>query len=109
MGEMGVTGVRAGGSIVGEWSFTSDSQLGIITMPFIVNEDMTATYSEYDVEDLVQDGNNITFAVTVSVEGSDLPLTFEGEMTGTDSAEGVFLMEGSEVATVEITRGAPTE
>lgn len=107
MGEMAVTGTRAVGSIVGEWTFTSDSQLGVITMPFIVNEDMTATYSEYDIEDLVQDGKNVTFAVTVAVDGNDLPLTFEGVMSSSDTVEGAYLMDGSEVATVEIVRGAP--
>ncbi|MFP6582916.1 MAG: hypothetical protein VCD00_10225 [Candidatus Hydrogenedentota bacterium] len=107
MGEMAVTGSRSVGSIVGEWTFTSDSQLGVITMPFIVNEDMSATYSEYDIEDLVQDGKNITFAVTVSVDGNDLPLTFEGIISSSDLIEGAYLMDGSEVATVEIVRGAP--
>lgn len=108
MGEMKVTGTRGGaegGSIVGKWQLTSDSQLGVITSPLVINADMTGTYAEqFEVEDLKQDGNVVSFYVEVDYEGNVLPLTFEGEMTGADSAEGIYLMDGAEVATVTITR-----
>ncbi|MFP6616545.1 MAG: hypothetical protein VCB26_09085, partial [Candidatus Hydrogenedentota bacterium] len=73
MGEMVVNGKRKVG-ISGTWALTSDSELGVTTLPFVVNKDMTATFSEYDVENLVLNGNTLTFEVTVDIEGTELPL-----------------------------------
>ena len=108
MGEMAVNGKRKVG-ISGTWALTSDSELGVTTLPFVINKDMTATFSEYDVENLVLNGSTLTFEVTVDIEGTELPLEFEGDITDAGTIEGVFLMQGAEVATVVIARasGAP--
>ena len=110
MGEMKVTGTRAGaegGSFVGSWSVTSESQLGEITSPLVVNDDMSGTYAEqFEIEDVTQEGSFVSFYVEVDYEGNFLPLTFEGEMSGADKIEGIFLMDGAEVATVVATREA---
>ena len=103
MGDMAVNGTRKV-PVEGTWNFTSDSQLGVITLPLIINADMTGTYSEYTVENLALEGSKLTFDVTVEVDGSQLSLQFAGERDGGHRINGNFLMEGAEVATVVITR-----
>jgi hypothetical protein len=70
----------------------------------MINKDMSAIYADFEVESLAFDGKTLTFDVTIEVEGSELPLEFEGDMTDPGTIEGVFLMEGQEVATVVIAR-----
>jgi hypothetical protein len=106
MGEMGVTGVRhgTGAGIVGTWTLTSDSELGVMEFPFVVKEDMTATYSTFPVVDLKHEGDAVTFGVTVEVEGTEYPLSFEGAFENPNTVKGDFIMDGGPVADVVIAR-----
>lgn len=113
-GEMPVTGKRAGGAepatpageskgIVGTWNITSESQLGTLKRKLIVKPDMTASYESEDakfpVKNLKVAEDDVTFDVTVSAQGQDLPLAFKGKLDG-DKLKGNYLMDGQEVATV---------
>lgn len=89
--------------IFGDWVLTSDSELGVISLPFTLNEDMSGTYSEFDVENAAFEGGTLTFDVTVSIEGTEIPLNFDGDFDG-DGFEGAFLMQGQQVASVVIAR-----
>lgn len=95
----------AGGTnaLAGTWSITSDSQLGSLQRKLIVKDDGTATYNtdtdSYEVKNFKVDGSNVTFDVTVSLQGQDLPLSFVGAVDGTN-LKGVFNSDGNEVAQV---------
>jgi hypothetical protein len=90
-------------NIVGDWVLTSDSELGVISLPLTINEDLSGTYSEFDIENAAFEGSTLTFDVTVSIDGTEIPLNFDGDLDG-GSIEGVFMVEGQQVAEVVIAR-----
>lgn len=106
MGEMPLSGFRAGAaggdeaapasSIVGEWKIVSESALGTLERKLIINEDLSGKYitdtAEADVKDLTVDGNNISFNLTLDIQGSDLNLSFKGTLDG-GSLSGEFETE----------------
>lgn len=108
MGEMAVEGKRGGaGGIAGTWNLVSDSQLGVLERVLTVNDDLSGTYAsedaEFSVENLTEDGDAITFDVTLEAQGQELPLSFVGKLDG-DALAGDFMMDGGSVATVTATR-----
>lgn len=110
-GELETNGTRgaesSGGGLAGSWTLQVNSQLGDNERGLIVKDDMTAVYvadgEEFEVEDLKLDGDAVTFTVSLSLEGNDLTLDFEGKLDG-DSLTGELFMDGSSVAEVEGTR-----
>lgn len=107
MGEMPVKGSRAkpAPAIRGRWDVTSDSQLGVLERTLVVNKDWTGAYiakdsgDEFAISNLAVDGSEVSFDVTVSAQGQDLPLTFKGTHEG-DSLTGEFFMDGNSVSQV---------
>jgi hypothetical protein len=93
------------GAAVGTWKVTSVSQLGSLERTLVVNADGTGTYStadaSYPLSNVAMDGNHLRFDVTVSAQGQELPLHFEGDVDG-DAISGKFSSDaaGGEVATV---------
>lgn len=108
MGVMDVTGMRAKAEspMAGIWDVTSESQLGTLHRKLIVYKNGSGKYvgdTAWKISDLNVDGNNVTFDVTVSAGGQELPLTFKGTQED-GTLTGNFLMDGSEVAQVSGTR-----
>lgn len=101
LGEMSVRGTRGG--IVGTWEVTSESQLGTRKRTLIVKEDLSATLKgesdEYAVSDLKVENGKVTFKWTLKEQGNDIPLEFEGTITGRN-LKGVYKMDGQEAAQV---------
>jgi hypothetical protein len=99
----------SGGAAVGTWKVTSVSQLGSLERTLVVNADGTGTYStgdaSYPLANVAMDGNHLRFDVTVSAQGQELPLHFEGDVDG-DKIAGKFSNDqaGGELATVTGTR-----
>jgi hypothetical protein len=99
----------AGGAAVGTWKVTSVSQLGSLERTLVVNADGTGTYStgdaSYPLANVAMEGNHLRFDVTVSAQGQELPLHFEGDVDG-DAIAGKFSNDqaGGELATVTGTR-----
>jgi len=89
--------------LAGIWDITSESQLGTLERQLVVYRDGTGKYvSDEDIfwiSDLEANGADVSFDVTVSADGQELPLTFEG-MQDADSLTGDFFMDGSDVADV---------
>jgi hypothetical protein len=105
MGEMAVKGRRGGldNPLAGIWNMTSDSQLGVLERKLIVYKNGSAKYvtdeAEFKVASLTVEGDAVTFDVTVSAGGQDLPLHFVGKHAA-GALDGNFEMDGSSVATV---------
>jgi hypothetical protein len=93
------------GAAVGEWKVTSVSQLGSLERTLVINADGTGSYetpeAKYPLRNVVMEGNHLAFDVTVSAQGQELPLHFEGDVNG-DEIAGKFSNDqaGGEVATV---------
>jgi hypothetical protein len=110
-GDLATNGTRGGGSddagLAGSWILQVDSQLGENERGLNIADDMTAVYvadgEEFEVEDLDLDGDTVTFAVTLELQGQELTLDFEGELDG-NSLVGELFMDGSSVAEVEGSR-----
>ena len=110
-GDLETSGTRGGGSgdvgLAGNWTLQVDSQLGDNEREFNVADDMTAVYvvegEEFEVEDLELDGDAVTFSVTLSLQGQEAMLDFEGELDG-DSLTGELFMDGNSVAEVDGSR-----
>jgi len=83
MGEVPVTGTRAGGALIGKWLLTSKSERGERNLLMTVNPDLTGRYefffSELPMKDLKFEGNQLTFVV----ESSFGDQTFKSEFKGT--------------------------
>ncbi|HUP22195.1 MAG TPA: hypothetical protein VNB06_04570 [Thermoanaerobaculia bacterium] len=98
-------GGAGGGAAVGEWKVTSVSQLGSLERTLVVSGDGTGIYSTgdatYPLRNVVMEGNHLAFDVTVSAQGQELPLHFEGDVDG-DAIAGKFSNDqaGGELATV---------
>ena len=109
LGDMNLTGARAkpAGGIVGTWKLISDSQLGKLERDLVINDDMTGKYitdeNEFDIENLVVDGENVTFDLALDVQGQEMALNFQGKLDG-DSLAGEFFADGSSVAQVTASR-----
>lgn len=106
LGEMAVKGKRGGAAenpMAGVWDVTSDSQLGKLERKLVVYKNGSGKYvsedAEYKVAEVAVTGSDVTFAVTVSAQGQDLPLTFKGTQSG-DALNGNFSMDGNDVAVV---------
>ncbi len=109
-GELETNGSRGGGDapgLAGNWKLMVDSQLGNNERGLNVAKDMTAVYvaeeEEFEVEDLEVDGDAVSFSVSLSLQGQDLTLEFDGKLDG-DKLNGEFLMDGSSVAEITGTR-----
>ncbi len=109
-GELETNGTRGGGDapgLAGNWKLMVDSQLGNNERALKVNKDMTAVYvangEEFTVEDLALDGNAVTFAVTLSLDGQEVPLEFKGTLDG-NALTGELFMDGGSVAEVDGSR-----
>jgi len=109
-GDMETNGTRGGGSgggLAGSWTLMVDSQLGKNERGLTVKDDMTAVYvaeeEEFEVEDLKLDGSAVTFSVTLSLQGQEVALDFEGKLDG-DSLTGELFMDGGSVAEVDGSR-----
>ena len=98
-----------GGPAVGTWKVTSVSQLGSLERTLVVKPDNTGTYATADatfpLANVATDGNHLKFDVTMSVQGQELVLHFEGDVDG-DKIAGKFSNPdaGGELATVTGTR-----
>ena len=109
MGDMNLTGERAKpeGGIVGTWKLTSESALGTLERDLVINADMTGKYitddNEFDIENLTVDGENVSFDLTLDVQGQEMALNFQGKLDG-DSLAGEFFADGSSVAQVTASR-----
>lgn len=73
-------------AIVGTWDVTSESELGTLQRTLVVNPSLSGVYksdeAEWPISNVAQSGNDVTFDVTVNVQGQELPLTFEGVIDG---------------------------
>lgn len=111
MGPAEARGIRkALGGLVGRWDVTSNSQAGELKRTLTVNKGLSGTYASdeaaWDIRDINTDGEKITFGVTVSLQGQDLPLNFEGKVEG-DALKGQFFADGNPVSEVSGTRVKP--
>ncbi len=75
------------GAIVGTWEFTRESQDGSRrTNTLTVKPDMTATYkgreTEFPVTNLVVNGDQISFKVTMKYNDTEVPMEFKGKLDG---------------------------
>jgi hypothetical protein len=111
LGPMPVTGRRstAAPPVVGSWAVTSVLSVQNLTLTRIleVNEDLSGVYKSKDnawpISDLAVDGDSVKFAVTIQLEGVDVPLTFDGTIDGA-SMTGAFFLDGNAVAQVTALR-----
>jgi len=101
-----VEGARAGGGggiTPGVYALTVDSQLGEFQHTLTVKEDGSMVYDsdgeETIPENVMIDGINVSFAVTVNADGASYDLEFEGTFED-GKLEGEYLLEGSPVAEV---------
>lgn len=104
MGTMTVKATRGSPAnpLAGVWDLVSDSQLGKLDRKLVVYKDSTGKYvTDKDnlISELKVEGANVSFKVTVSAQGQDIPLTFAGTATG-DSLTGKFTADGNDMATV---------
>lgn len=107
-GDLETNGTRGGATadagLAGNWKLMVDSQLGENERGLNVKDDMSAVYvaegEEFEVEDLKLEGSDVTFSVTLSLQGQDLALDFEGKLDG-DSLTGELFMDGGSVAEVD--------
>jgi len=72
--------------IVGTWEFTRETQQGTRTNTLTIKPDMTGTYKMRDTEvpvtNLKVDGDNVTFKVTMTYNGNEVPMEFKGKLEG---------------------------
>jgi peptidyl-prolyl cis-trans isomerase A (cyclophilin A) len=97
--------------LVGTWDVTSNSQLGELKRKLVVHADLSGSYESEDakwpIENLALDGDAVSFAVTVSIQGQELPLDFAGTLSGTKIV-GTYSVEGlGEVSDVTAVKVAP--
>ncbi len=111
MGALAVEGSRPGGggeapaeeggsggadALLGSWETTTVSELGTLeaTMEFTVA--ISGTYigdgAEFEMTDIALDGDKVTFKMVAEMDGTELPLTFEGKIDGT-SLTGEFISD----------------
>lgn len=108
-GDAEITGTRIGGGtatpaapsaakagIVGSWDVTSESQLGTLKRKLVVKDDMTGTYEldegKFPIKNLKQNGSEVTYSVTIEVQGNQLALDFKGKVEG-DNLTGDYTSE----------------
>ncbi len=107
MGNMPVKATRATGNpLAGVWDILSDSQLGKFERKLVVYKDGTGKYitdADNAISELKVDGANVTFKVTISAQGTELPLTFKGTLAA-DALNGNFEADGSPMAVVTGTK-----
>jgi len=107
MGTMPVKGTRATGNpLAGVWDVMSDSQLGKLERKLIVYKDGTGKYvtdADNAISNLKVEGGNVSFNVTVSAQGQELPLAFAGTVAN-DAINGKFTTDGQDMATVTGTK-----
>jgi len=77
----------AASAIVGTWEFVREGQDGTRrTSTLTIKPDMTGTYKMRDTEvpvtDLKVDGDNVTFKVTMTYNGNEVPMEFKGKLEG---------------------------
>ncbi|MBI3119069.1 MAG: penicillin acylase family protein, partial [Candidatus Hydrogenedentes bacterium] len=101
MGDLPVTGKRAAApspaaadsGLPGEWNITTVSQLGTLERTLLIAPDLSGWYGvderRFPLQNLKQDGKKLVFDVTVSVQGTEVPLHFEGE-ADSGKISGVF-------------------
>ncbi len=107
MGNMPVKGTRATGNpLAGVWDVLSDSQLGKLERKLVVYKDGTGKYitdADNSISELKVEGGNVSFKVTVSAQGQELPLTFAGTVAN-DALNGKFTVDGQDMAVVTGTK-----
>jgi hypothetical protein len=76
----------AGAGIVGTWEFTRETQQGTRTSTLTIKPDMTGTYKMRDTEvpvtDLKVQGDQVSFKVTMTFGGNEVPMEFKGKLEG---------------------------
>jgi hypothetical protein len=76
----------AGAGIVGTWEFTRETQQGTRTSTLTIKPDMTGTYKMRDTEvpvtDLKVSGDQVSFKVTMTYNGNEVPMEFKGKLEG---------------------------
>jgi hypothetical protein len=75
-----------GAGIVGTWEFTRETQRGTRTSTLTIKPDMTGTYKMRDTEvpvtDLKVEGDQVSFKVTMTYNGNEVPMEFKGKVEG---------------------------
>ncbi len=101
-----VTGTRAGGGggiAPGVYALTVDSQIGEFQHKLTVNDDGTMVYEsdgeESTPENVAIEGENVSFDITVTADGTPYDLSFEGTFKD-GKLEGEYLLDGGPVADV---------
>ncbi len=81
-----VASPAGGAGIVGTWEFTRETQQGTRTSTLTIKPDMTGTYKMRDTEVPVQDlkvqGDQVSFKVTMTFGGNEVPMEFKGKLEG---------------------------
>lgn len=91
-------GGGAANPFVGNWNFTVESQLGTIEQVVKINDDLTGMITslepagEMSADNIVVDGNNVTFDVVFDIEGEELEAQFVGVIDG-DNITGEYITD----------------
>lgn len=122
MGALDVTGARAGGDapaddatpgditpLIGDWNAHVTSALGEFDHVITFAEDGTGVYNgegaTYDITDVKLADNAVTFAMTIDLEGQELPMKFEGTIDGA-ALNGEFITDFGNGAVTATKAGA---
>jgi hypothetical protein len=83
----GAAASAAGSALAGTWEFTRETQQGTRTSTLTIKPDMAGTYkmrdTEFPVTDLKVQGDEVTFKVTMTFNGNEVPMEFKGKVEGT--------------------------
>ncbi|MBI2423350.1 MAG: penicillin acylase family protein [Candidatus Hydrogenedentes bacterium] len=87
VGDLAVTGTRpdaAPAALAGVWHVTTVSQLGTIERQLKIAPDLTGWYGQpeeqYAIQALKQEGDALSFRVTVIIQGTEVELRFAGKL-----------------------------
>ncbi|MEM7365060.1 MAG: hypothetical protein AAF525_13635 [Pseudomonadota bacterium] len=94
-----LTGCVSSGGIdpaVGNWDVVTVSALGTAEQTIVINGDMTgmlkAQGQDFTLRNVVSDSGVLTFDVTFSIQGTDIPAKFTGNIDG-DAIKGELVTQ----------------
>ena len=81
---------------VGNWEVVTVSALGTAEQTIVINNDMTgmlkAQGQDFALSNVVSDKGALTFDLTFSIQGTDIPAKFAGTIEG-DAIKGEFVTQ----------------
>ena len=106
-------GSRYASPLAGTWEVTSNSQLGELERKLEIKGNLSGTYeseeAKWPLRDLKLEGNQVTFSVTVDVQGQELAMDFAGVLEGKEIVGAYSVADFGPVADVTAVKVRPLE